>query len=65
MNIYIDLASIVYFSMTVVCGLFYGYHCYKDGIRKGADDTIEMLYQGRLIDIDEETGEIVPANSKK
>ena len=64
MNIFIDLPSLIYFVITVVCGIYYGFHCYKDGIRKGSDDTIEMLYQQCIIDIDEETGEILPAKTK-
>lgn len=61
MNIYIDLSALMYFVVTVGCGIAYGLHCFKDGVRRGADDMVEMLEDNGIIRIDEETGEILPA----
>lgn len=58
MTFYIDLVDLLWFAVTVVCGLAFGFKCYKDGLDKGASDMIEYLEGEGIIFVDPETGEI-------
>lgn len=61
MEIVIDLPALLYFTLTVVCGLVYGIKCYRDGVKNGADELIDYLDNAGIICVDEETGEISKA----
>nr|QMP83514.1 MAG: hypothetical protein [Caudoviricetes sp.] len=65
MTIYVDLPSLIFFVITVVCGILYGMHCFRTGLSRGADNMIEMLIDQGIIDVDEETGEILPAKGPR
>lgn len=50
--------DIIYFFVTIICGVAYGYHCHRTGVRVGAQNTIEYLEDMKYIIVDDETGEI-------
>lgn len=50
--------DILYFIITIVCGVGYGYYCYKNGLRAGAENAIFYLEDLNFITVDEESGEI-------
>ena len=49
--------EILYFIITVICGIGYGYYCYKNGLRSGAENAMFYLEELKFIRIDDE-GEI-------
>lgn len=55
---YISLETIEFFFWLTIAGSLYGYHCYKQGLQRGAEDVILFLEEQEIIYIDPETGEI-------
>jgi hypothetical protein len=49
--------EIIYFIVTLICGVLYGMYCYKSGLRAGAENTLDFLEEINYIRIDDE-GEV-------
>jgi hypothetical protein len=50
--------EVLYFIITLICGIGYGFFCYRNGLRTGAENAMFYLEDLRYIKIDDESGEI-------
>lgn len=65
LTIEISWEEIKFFIAICLCGIGYGYYCYRNGVRRGWDESCYQLFDSGFINIDPETLEVTRVSDKE